>query len=137
MFTRHGEVAEVGRLHYWVHTAYAFLEPFILKANDFMSRSRFFSTTPGGQGHLLVRSAHQRHASSRSRHSNRRGNTHHSRHRKILRRQGPHRSRTLRLPAHPGRYSEPVRKDMTVWYGAEIYKRFFDEEYDFVPPTTR
>lgn len=134
MFTRYGEVDEVGRLHYWVHATYAFLEPFILKANDFMSRSRFFSSTRLGRaifwfvartnvllphGVVIPTGAAIR----------------------IIRDIEKYSGDEAHIAVGPcvcqrtlNRYSEPVKKDMTIWYGAEIYKRFFEDEYDIVSP---
>jgi len=127
LFTASGEVAEVGRLHYWTHAAYAKLEPAVIRLADFMLRRAFFTQNPVGRRLLWLLSWTN-----------------------LLLPHGvviptPAAARLLRdiagapeAEAHIAigpcvcqknleRFREPVEKDITVLYGAEIYRRFFPE----------
>jgi len=127
LFTADGRIAPVGRLHYWTHAAYAKLEPLVIRIADLMLRRRFFVERPAGRFLLwLVARAN------------------------VFLPHGvviptPAAARILRdIAGAPGaeahlavgpcvcqrnlrRFREPVEKDITVLYGAEIYRRFFPE----------
>ncbi len=129
LFTSYGEVAPTGRIHYWVHTIYALFEPVVIKVADLMASNSFFTENPLGRGILwfvgksnfliphgvviptgtairLIKDIHK------------------------------YSGDDAHIAVGPcvcqrvlERYSEPTCKDMTIWYGAEIYRRFFKEEY--------
>jgi ferredoxin len=125
LFGADGRLAPVGRLHYWTHAAYAKLEPLVIRLADLMLRRRFFTGHPAGRFLLWLVARTN-----------------------VFLPHGvviptPAAARILReIAAAPGaeahiavgpcvcqrnlrRFREPVEKDITVLYGAEIYRRFF------------
>lgn len=132
LFTQYGEVAEVGLIHYWVHSIYALLEPLVIRMTDFMTTNRFFSKNPVGRAifRLIARTnillphgvVIPTNAAIR-----------------IIQDIEKYSGDQLHIAVGPcvcqrvlNRYKEPVVKDMTIWYGAEIYKRFFEDEYKMI-----
>ena len=130
LFTAGGEVEEVGRVHYWTHALYARLEPLVIITTDFMVRRRFFTHHPIGRGLLwliarlnfllphgvvIPTSAAIRIVRDIEKH----GGGH-------IAVGGCVCQRNL------NRYREPVVKDMTIWYGAEIYLEHFGDDYRLI-----
>jgi electron transport complex protein RnfB len=132
LFSRYGEVAEVGRAHYGLHWLYAVLEPLVIRAADFMVESPFF--TRNRVGRFLLWMVGQTNAlvphgvvipTAAAIH--------------IMRDIEKHSGGEPHIAVGPcvcqrvlNRVSEPACKDMTIWYGAEIYKRLFKEEYRMI-----
>jgi ferredoxin len=131
LFSSHGQVKEVSRFQYWSHTLYALSEPLILKAADFMTTNRFFTGTrigrfmvwyiartnvwlphgvviPTGVAIHLLRDVEKYSG----------GEGHIA--------VGPCVCQTSL-----DKYSEPTRKDMTIWYGSEIYRRHY-KDYELI-----
>ena len=132
LFSTYGQVQEVGRLHYWVHATYARLEPIVIRAADFMVSSPFFTKNPVGRAllrlisrtNVLLPHGVVIPTASAIR---------------ILRDIEKHSPGEAHIAIGPcvcqknlNRYREPTQKDMTIWYGAEIYQRFFSEDYRFI-----
>jgi len=132
VFTRSGKVAQVGWAHYFLHSIYALSEPTILRLTDFLVTKKLFTQNPIGRAILWLLCATQPLAP----------------HgvviptgvairmvRDIEKRTGE----KAHIAVGPcvcqkalGRYAEPTYKDISIWYGAEIYKRFYSDEYRLI-----
>jgi ferredoxin len=132
LFSRYGEVSEVGRAHYGLHWLYAVLEPLVIKIADFMVESPFFTQNRVGRfllwlvgksnalvphGVVIPTAAAIRIVRDIEKFSG--GEAHIA--------VGPCVCQRVL-----NRFQEPTCKDMTIWYGAEIYKRLFNQEYKFI-----
>jgi len=129
IFTAEGKVAREGRVHYRLHSIYARLEPVVIHTADFFVSRRFFRENPIGRailwmigksnaliphGVVIPTSAAIRIVRDIEKHSDGQGHI----------AVGPCVcQRVLKRPR------EPLNKDMTIWYGAEIYRNLFPEEY--------
>lgn len=131
LFTASGEVKEVGWLHYWTHVLYARLEPLVIRAADFMVSRKFFTANRWGRGLLwltgklnlllphgvvIPTSAAIRIVRDVEKHGG-----------------GGHIAvGSCVCQRNLNRYREPTIKDMTLWYGAEIYLDHFGDDYRLI-----
>ena len=132
MLTDYGRVQEVGRLHYWLHTLYAVCEPWILRLvdrlveNPRVTGTRIgrallwwvaWSNKPLPHGVVIPTSAAIHLLKQIEKWSQ--GEAHIA--------VGP-----CVCQKSMNRYSEPTEKDITIWYGAEIYKRTYADDYRYI-----
>lgn len=132
LFTSYGKVEDVGRLHYWTHTLYALLEPRVLKTVDFMTTNKFFTKNPVGKAILWYMSKTNvllPHGvvipTGAAIHIMRDIE-------KYSEGQGHIAVGSCVCQRELGKYKEPTVKDMTIWYGAEIYKRRHADDYNMI-----
>jgi len=131
MLADYGQVKKEGGLHYWLHYLYAVSEPAMLRLADWFVENPFFKNTKAGRFILWLIASN-----------------------KLL----PHgvcipTAAAIRIVkdaekfggdnAHIAvgpcvcqkalnRFSEPVEKDITIWYGAEVYSRAYKDLYRMI-----
>jgi ferredoxin len=127
-----GRVEEVGWLHYRVHALYALIEPLMLRVADWMAGNRFFSGTRPGRALLwLMAWANPLlpHGvvipTSAAIHLLRDVE-------KLSEGQAHIAVGTCVCQWAMGKPAEPAVKDITIWYGAEIYTRHHPDKYRFI-----
>jgi hypothetical protein len=129
VFTRSSEVPQVGWAHYVLHSVYALSEPAILRLTDFLFSKRFLTANPIGRAALWLLCASQPlvlHGVVVTTGMAKR----------LIRSIEEGSGEEIHIAVGPcvcqealGRCAEPVYKDLAIWYGAEIYKRFYSDEY--------
>jgi len=132
VFTESGPLKKEGLVHYWMHSIYALYEPTILRIVDWLVEARFFRQTrpgrlilwwiawssklfphgvciPTGAAIHLIRDIEKRSG----------GKAHIA--------VGP-----CVCQVALGKYKEPIRKDITICYGSDIYTRFYADDYEMI-----